>query len=55
MSEVLYKDYITIDGRRITPDGVRAQFDMLREQCMDLPLRVTPITNEETARHREGS
>jgi len=46
MSEVLYRDYITVDGRRITPDGIRAQFDMLREQCMDLPLRVTPITNE---------
>lgn len=44
--EVLYRDYIMLDGRRITPDGVRAQFDLLREQCMDLPLRVSPITSE---------
>lgn len=46
VQEALYRDYIMLDGRRITPDGVRAQFDLLREQCMDLPLRVSPITSE---------
>lgn len=46
MSDVLYRDYIVLDGKRVTPDGVRAQFDMLREQCMDLPIRVPPIVSE---------
>lgn len=44
--ETLYRDYLLIDGRRITPDGIRAQFDQLREQCMDLPLRAVPIARE---------
>lgn len=44
--EALYKDYIMIDGRKVTPDGIRAQFDLLRAQCMDLPLRVAPVTRE---------
>lgn len=46
MSDVLYRDYIMLDGQRVTPDGVRAQFDLLRGQCMDLPLRVPPIVSE---------
>jgi hypothetical protein len=46
VQEALYRDYLMIDGRRITPNGIRAQFDQLREQCMDLPLRAAPITSE---------
>lgn len=44
--EVLYRDYVMIDGRKSTPDKVRAAFALMRQQCMDLPLHVTPIVQE---------
>ena len=44
--EVLYRDYVMIDGRKNTPDKVRAAFALMRQQCMDLPLHVTPIVQE---------
>lgn len=43
---VPYRDYITLNGRVLTPDGVRAEFELLRKQCMDLPLEVSPIAHE---------
>lgn len=44
--DVLYRDYVMIDGQKTTPDKVRAKFALMRQQCMDLPLRVIPIVHE---------
>lgn len=46
VTETLYRDYIMLDGHKVTPDSARASFVILREQCMDLPIRVVPIVLE---------